>query len=121
MAKFFTVGKYRSHNRRDYRHELPCLSIQIGSQKFETYDWSLGGFRVDDYKGRPPVGETVTITQLSYSPEHTVETHCKATVTRIVLGKSQVAFAFNSLDEAAFEFLEAASMQRLSLLSNTGK
>ncbi len=121
MAKFFTVGKYRSHNRRDYRHELPCLSIVIGTQRFDTYDWSLGGFRVDDYKGRPPVGEMITISQLSYSPQHTVAVDCKATVTRIVLGKNQVAFAFNKLDEAAFDFLESASMQRLSLLSSSGK
>lgn len=121
MARFFTVGKYRSHSRKDYRHELPCLTIEIGSMVFETYDWSLGGFRIDDYKGRPPVGETIKVTRLSYSPEHSVDVECRATVTRIVLGKNQVAFAFNSLDEAAFDFLEYASMQRLSLLSNTSR
>ncbi|WP_415236992.1 PilZ domain-containing protein [Sneathiella sp.] len=121
MANFFTVGKYRPHNRRDHRHELPCMTIQIGAIRFDTYDWSLGGFRIDDYRGRPPVGEVVRISELSYSLENSVSVDCRATVTRIILGKNQVAFAFNKLDEAAFDFLEKASMQRLTLLSNAGK
>ncbi|MBL4906480.1 MAG: PilZ domain-containing protein [Sneathiella sp.] len=121
MSRFFTVGKYRVHNRKDHRHELPQLSLVIGSQSFDTYDWSLGGFRIEDYMGRPPVGESISITELSYSPESAVSVECKATVTRVVLGKNQIAFAFNLLDEAAFNFLEDASLQRLALLSNSGK
>ncbi len=121
MSKFFTVGKYRVHNRRDHRYALPKLSLTIGNLSFDTYDWSLGGFRVEDYMGRPPVGEAVSVVELSYSPENVVSVECSATVTRIVLGKNQVAFSFNKLDEAAFNFLEEASMQRLALLSNNGK
>lgn len=121
MSRFFTVGKYRVHNRKDYRYELPQLSIVIGPHRFDTYDWSLGGFRVEDYMGRPPVGEHVNVHEFSYSPESTVAVQCRAIVTRIVLGKNQVAFAFNQLDDAAFNFLEEASMQRLALLSNADK
>lgn len=93
----------------------------IGTLSFATYDWSLGGFRIEDYLGRPPVGESVTVTEFSYAPDRAVKVHCKATVTRIVLGKNQIAFAFNSLDETAFHFLEDASLQRLALLSHTSK
>lgn len=121
MAKFFTVGKYRVHNRKDYRYALPKLSLVIGTIRFDTYDWSLGGFRIEDYMGRPPVGEVVTVNELSYSPENTVTVNCRATVTRVVLGKNQIAFAFNRLDENAFNFLEEASMKRLAHLSNKGK
>ncbi|MBL4666452.1 MAG: hypothetical protein JKY04_03670 [Sneathiella sp.] len=118
MAKFFTVGKYRTHNRRDHRHELPLLSLVVAGRHVKTYDWSLGGFRIADFQGRPPVGEGVIVSELSYSPEHRTQVSCKATVTRIILGKNQVAFSFKELDEDAFAFLEAASIQRLSILAN---
>lgn len=121
MARFFTVGKYRQHNRKDYRYDLPRLSLKVSNLEFQTYDWSLGGFRIMDFIGRPPVGETVIVSELSYSAEDAVTVNCKATVTRIVLGKDQVAFAFNTLDEVAFEFLEEASLHRLSLLSRSDK
>ena len=121
MTRFFTVGKYRKHHRKDHRYDLPRLNLTVSNQQFHTYDWSLGGFRIKDYIGRPPVGDFVIVSSLSYSKEKAVVVNCKATVTRIVLGKDQVAFAFNTLDEAAFEFLEEASLHRLALLSNSEK
>ena len=95
--------------------------MTVSNHEFHTYDWSLGGFRIKDYIGRPPVGDTVIVSALSYSDEKAVVVNCKATVTRIVLGKDQVAFAFNTLDETAFEFLEEASIHRLALLSTSDK
>lgn len=97
---------------------MPRLNLVLSGHAFETYDWSLGGFRISDFKGRPPVGDVLRVTELSYSPEHKQPVNCKATVTRIILGKSQVAFSFQELDEEAFNFLEAASLQRLSILSS---
>ncbi len=90
----------------------------MAGKSFQTYDWSLGGFRVRDFTGRPPVGEVLKVTELSYDPSHRQAVNCKATVTRIILGKNQVAFSFKELDEAAFSFLEAASIHRLSILSS---
>ena len=119
MANFFTVGKYRSHNRKDHRFEVPRLNIVLAGKHFETYDWSLGGFRIPDFKGRPPVGNVLIVTELSYPPDHHCKVSCKATVTRVILGRNQVAFSFQELDEDAFNFLEAASLQRLSILSNS--
>jgi len=118
MTNFFTTAKYRPHSRKDHRYEMPKLHLKIADQDFDTYDWSLGGFRIDDYKGRPPVGELVTITQLTYSPDTSVDVQATAVVTRILLGKNQVAFAFNNLDEDSFNFLETASMRRLSQLAD---
>ncbi len=118
MTNFFTTAKYRPHTRSDHRYELPKLRIRIGSLDFETYDWSLGGFRIDDFKGRPPVGDQVSVNHLAYSEENAFDVKATATVTRILIGKNQVAFAFNNLDEKAFELLEVASMRRLSQLSS---
>jgi hypothetical protein len=117
MTNFFTTAKYRPHSRKDHRHEIPKLHLKIGDQEFNTYDWSLGGFRIDDYKGRPPVGELVSITNIAYAPDASANVQATAVVTRILLGKNQVAFAFNKLDEKSFDLLEIASMRRLSQLA----
>ncbi|TNE35174.1 MAG: hypothetical protein EP348_09545 [Alphaproteobacteria bacterium] len=117
MARFFTTSRYRSHGRKDHRHELPQLKLTLAGREFTTYDWSLGGFRIDDFQGRPIIGELMTVTDMSYEDIKLGGVKSTATVTRIVIGKNQVAFAFNRLDEKAFSFLEAASMKRLSRLA----
>ncbi|WP_340150822.1 hypothetical protein [uncultured Sneathiella sp.] len=119
MKRFFTTARYREHNRKDLRHEVPKLHLMLGDREFSTYDWSLGGFRIDDFKERPPVGEEIRVTQIAYDTENTVTTNSIAVVTRILVGKNQVAFSFNKLDEEAYDFLEQASMQRLAQLRNT--
>jgi len=120
MANFFTVGASRSHNRKDKRHDMPRLALKIGDRNFDTFDWSMGGFRITDFRGRPPVGEVLKLTELSYSGDKGLPVNCEVTVTRVVLGKNQVAFSFKTLDEQAFDFLEKASLQRLALLSQQG-
>ncbi|PHQ70170.1 MAG: hypothetical protein COB93_06210 [Sneathiella sp.] len=117
MTNYFTTAKYRPHNRKDHRHDLPCLHLKIGGREFETYDWSLGGFRIDDFKGRPQVGAQVTVSHMSYDPDSVTDVNSTATVTRILIGKNQVAYAFNELDEKAYELLEIARKRRLSHLS----
>ncbi|MEH6525517.1 MAG: PilZ domain-containing protein [Sneathiella sp.] len=117
MTNFFTTAKYRPHSRKDHRYEIPKLHLKIGDQDFDTYDWSLGGFRIDDYRGRPPVGELVTINCMAYAPDTSADVKATATVTRILLGRNQVAFAFNQLDDKSFDLLEVASMRRLSKLA----
>ncbi|MBO6826013.1 MAG: PilZ domain-containing protein [Sneathiella sp.] len=117
MANFFTVGASRPHNRKDKRHDMPRLSLKIGDRHFTTFDWSMGGFRIPDFKGRPPVGEVLRLSELSYSGDKGIPVSCEITVTRVVLGKNQVAFSFKSLDDQAFDFLEKASLQRLAILS----
>ena len=117
MRRFFTTARYRQHNRRDQRHEFPKLHLRLENRDFTTYDWSLGGFRVDDFKGRPPVGAMVAISHMAYEEKNTTAVNSTAVVTRLLVGKNQVAFAFNRLDETAYKLLEEASMKRLSCLA----
>ena len=93
MKRFFTTSRYREHNRKDLRHEVPKLHLVLGNREFSTYDWSLG--------------------------ENMDTTNSIAVVTRILVGKNQVAFSFKKLDEEAYDFLEKASMQRLAHLGDT--
>ncbi|MCC3303387.1 PilZ domain-containing protein [Sneathiella sp. HT1-7] len=117
MKRVFITTGYRGHNRKDHRFEVPKLHLTLGTHEFATYDWSLGGFRIDDFAGRPPVGEKVFVRKIAYDTDRTAPTNSVAVVTRVLLGKNQVAFSFNKLDEAAYDFLEKASMHRLSQLA----
>ncbi|MCF8467679.1 MAG: PilZ domain-containing protein [Sneathiella sp.] len=117
MRSFFTTARYRPHNRKDRRYDLPQLQLTLGNMAFTTYDWSLGGFRIDDFKGRPPVGEMMEVSHIAYGVESSAAVKSTVVVTRLLVGKNQVAFAFNKLDEKAYELLENASMRRLSRLA----
>ncbi|MFC4272275.1 hypothetical protein GQF03_14055 [Sneathiella chungangensis] len=117
MKRYFTTTRYRLHNRKDRRHDVPKLRLTLGDREFETYDWSLGGFRIDDFRERPPVGEKMKVRHMAYDAENSTATNSIAVVTRILIGKNQVAFSFNKLDEPAYELLENASMKRLARLA----
>jgi PilZ domain-containing protein len=117
MARFFTVGNFRSHNRKDQRHAVPRLTLSVNGEIVETHDWSLGGFRIDDYPGRPSIGETVSVTHFAYMDGSASNVHCVAEVTRVIPSRRQVAFSFKDLDEGAFNFLERMSKERLRVLS----
>jgi hypothetical protein len=118
MKRLFFTTRYRGYNRKDHRFEIPKLYLTLGEREFTTYDWSLGGFRIDDFTGRPPVGEKMPVQQIAYDTDRTAPTNSVAVVTRILVGKNQVAFSFNKLDKAAYDFLEKASMYRLTRLAN---
>lgn len=117
MARFFTTGSFRSHNRKDHRHAVPRLTLSINGEIVETYDWSLGGFRIDDFPGRPAIGETVSVTYFAYMDGSANNVKCRAEVSRVIPSRRQVAFAFKELDEGAFNFLERMSKERLRYLS----
>lgn len=117
MAMFFTTGSQRSHNRRDQRHAVPRLTLSVNGEIVETHDWSLGGFRIDDYPGRPPIGETVSVTYFAYMDGSANNVKCSAEVSRVIPSRRQVAFSFSNLDEGAFNFLERMSKERLRYLS----
>ncbi|MBO0332179.1 hypothetical protein J0X12_01045 [Sneathiella sp. CAU 1612] len=117
MKRFFLTSRYRGFGRKDRRIEIPKLHLTLGNREFATYDWSLGGFRIDDFAGRPPVGEKISVRQIAYDAERAETTDSVAVVTRVLIGKNQVAFSFNRLDDIAYNFLEKASMHRLTQLA----
>uniref|UniRef100_UPI003566209C hypothetical protein n=1 Tax=Sneathiella sp. TaxID=1964365 RepID=UPI003566209C len=87
MRRFFTTARYRAHNRKDNRHEIPQLHLTLENREFATYDWGLGGFRIDDFNGRPPVGDLMTVTNMSYEADNSKSVNYTAVVTRVLIGK----------------------------------
>jgi hypothetical protein len=49
----------RSDRRRHERHATPTLKVRINRKRYRTRDWSLAGFRLDDFDGICECGEQV--------------------------------------------------------------
>ena len=49
----------RSDRRREARHTAPTLKVRINGKRYRTKDWSLTGFRLDDFDGVCASGEQV--------------------------------------------------------------
>jgi hypothetical protein len=49
----------RSDQRRHARHRAPTLKVRINGKKYRTKDWSLTGFRLDDFDGVCAWGEQI--------------------------------------------------------------
>jgi hypothetical protein len=49
----------KSDRRRHARHTEPALKVRINGKRYRTKDWSLSGFRLDDFDGVCEWGEQV--------------------------------------------------------------
>ena len=48
-----------SDRRRHGRHTTPTLKVRINGRRYRTKDWSLTGFRLDDFDGVCAWGEQI--------------------------------------------------------------
>jgi len=49
----------RTDRRRHARHATPTLKVRINGKRYRTKDWSLMGFRLDDFDGVCAFGEQI--------------------------------------------------------------
>ena len=48
-----------SEQRRHARHTAPALKVRINGKRYRTKNWSLTGFRLDDFDGVCAWGEQI--------------------------------------------------------------
>jgi membrane fusion protein (multidrug efflux system) len=97
--------------RRHHRVTVP-LYLRIGDESFRATDWSVGGFRVDDYRGHlQPGDEFEAVLLLPYS-EFSVQLPVKARIAR--RDGQTIGCAFIELttaQQAALHHLVEAAME----------
>jgi hypothetical protein len=49
----------KTDRRRHARHTAPTLKVRINGKRYRTKNWSLTGFRLDDFDGVCAFGEQV--------------------------------------------------------------
>ena len=108
MAKMSIVGS-AAYKRKDNRIEVP-IAVSFGGERYQTLDWSLGGFRVEGYKGKLLPDHEFKLDGVGFDVEnvYTLSIDCKVIRSR----EGQLAASFIELTPQAYDALEALMMRR---------
>jgi len=108
VARMTVVGS-GSHQRKDNRIAVP-VAVSFGGDRYQTLDWSLGGFRVGDYQGDLLAGQEFKLDGIGFNVEEIYSVIIDCKVVRSFEG--QLAVSFVELAPQAYDALEALMMRR---------
>ena len=115
MAKRSIVGTSKSYQRRNKRVEVPAIQISFRGQRFHTDDWGLGGFRISDFQGEMHKNEEFTIVGIwAGDDDDIISLHIDCRAVR--RNGPKLSAAFVTLNNEAFEVLEALMLRRRKFL-----
>ena len=99
-----------SQNRKNNRIEDTVIIIFIEDETYRTLDWSLGGFRIGDYKGTIRADAEFMVTGIGPDLENIfdVRVDCRA----IRINNSQLSASFIEIDSNVYDILEALMARR---------
>ncbi|MFQ5764148.1 MAG: hypothetical protein ACE5GT_04405 [Rhodospirillales bacterium] len=113
MARTTIMGS-TPYNRKDNRVEVPVISVSFDGDVYQTLDWGLGGFRVDDYKGSLLPGAEFIVDGIGPGDEEVFAIRIDCQAIRVADG--QLAASFVELSGQAYDILEALMMRRKKFL-----
>ncbi len=104
-----TIVGSSSYQRKDNRIEIP-IAVSFDGERFQTLDWSLGGFRVQGYKGKLLPEQEFKLAGIGFDVEniYSLSIDCKVVRSR----DGQLAASFIELSPQAYDALEALMMRR---------
>jgi len=108
MARRVVVGQ-GAYQRKDNRIAVP-IAVSFDGNRLMTLDWSLGGFRVQGYKGKLLAEQEFELDGIGFNVEEVYALIIRCRVVRSFEG--QVAAAFVELSPQAYDALEALMMRR---------
>lgn len=108
MAKMSVVGS-SGYQRKDNRLEAP-IAVSFGGERYQTLDWSLGGFRIQGYEGDLLAGHEFKLDGVGFDVENVYSLSVDCKVVRSQEG--QLAASFVGLSTEAYDALEALMMRR---------
>jgi hypothetical protein len=101
----------RAEGRRDRRHPLPSLAVTLENGRYQTINWSLGGFLLAGYKQFHLPGEVI---EGSFSIAiGGAEFDFKAEVVRADTDAGTLALQFTELPSRAVDHLDKALARRI--------
>ena len=118
MSRYSVVGTTLTDRRRNRRTVMPPVHVEIDGVEYATVDWSLGGFRLSDYTGDRAPGDVVPITIIATVSGALRRHQVTAEIMRLHLDQDTelpgLAGAFEAIDPATIETLEAVIMERFT-------
>ena len=108
-----------SQNRKDNRVEDTVIIIMIEDEAYKTLDWSLGGFRIGDYKGNIRTDAEFMVNGIGPDLENifNVRVDCKA----VRVSDGRLSASFIEIGSDVYDILEALLLRREKSLEKLKK
>jgi hypothetical protein len=100
------------HQKRDNkRFSVPVLRVNIGTQGYDTIDWSIGGLQIKDYVGTLKVYARVKIA-VSEGKRDSTYYSVECRVARIDLKQRTLSLQFQNTTRGLFDWLSGLQMMQ---------
>ena len=99
-----------AHKRKDNRIEDTVIIILIEDEVYKTLDWSLGGFRIGDYKGNIRGNSEFMVTGIGPDLENIFDVRVDCRAVRIA--DEQLSASFVEIDSDVYDILSALMLRR---------
>jgi hypothetical protein len=107
------IGVGATNRRRDKRVEARPVQVELEGRRYDTLDWSLGGFLIEGYDGRRRPGEPVMVGLTIKAGDRTYEHVVRAEIVRITGQNGRLAANFVDVDAETLDLLEGWMTGRL--------
>ena len=120
MSRRSVVGKSKPYERKDRRIEVPAVNITFRGERYQTLDWGLGGFRIDNFKEPMKKDEEFIVDGIGPGDEDdvlAVRIPCRA----VRRNRYELSCAILALSGDAYDILEALMLRRRKFLESLKK
>lgn len=120
MARRSVIGKSKPYERKNRRVEEPAINLAFLGERYQTLDWGLGGFRVDNFKAPIKKDQEFIVEGIGPADEPdllAVHIPCRAARRN----KYELSCAFIVLGSNAYDILEALMLRRKKVLEKLMK
>lgn len=115
MARRSVIGKSKPYERKNRRVEVPAINLEFRGGRYQTLDWGLGGFRIDNFKAPMKKDEEFMLEGIGPADEEqllAVRIPCRA----VRRNKYELSCAFIVLGAEAYDIMEALMLRRQKVL-----
>jgi hypothetical protein len=102
--------------RRHERFTAPALTLAFDGAKHATGSWSLGGFVVDDYRGRLSAGALFVVEGICAADGAMTSVEARARVIRFDREERRLVVGFLDLDGPTYAILQDLMAERMRFL-----
>jgi len=120
VARRSVIGKSKPYERKNRRVEVPAINLEFLGGRYQTLDWGLGGFRIDDFKAPIKKDQEFLVEGIGPADEDdllAVRIPCRA----VRRNKYELSCAFIVLGTSAYDILEALMLRRQKVLDKLMK
>jgi len=115
VSRRSVVGKSKPYERKNRRVEVPTVNIAFHGKTYQTLDWGLGGFRINNFKDAMKKDEEFVLDGIGPADETevlAVRIPCRA----IRRNKYELSCTFVALSSDAYDIIEALMLRRKKFL-----